>query len=87
VVKVTSNVLHAVQAAHAPEFASAGTLDHRAFDSLLEPGLAAVAVMQNAVTFQAQGMASRLLTGSADKSAVCWQVSCLAGMFAGALAG
>lgn len=40
-------------------------------------------VTQNAVTFQAQGVASRLLTGSADKSAACWQVSCLAGMFAG----
>ncbi|KAF6265536.1 mitochondrial carrier domain-containing protein [Scenedesmus sp. NREL 46B-D3] len=41
--------------------------------------------LQNAVTFQAQGVASRLLTGSADKSAACWQVSCLAGMFAGAV--
>eukprot|EP00882_Tetradesmus_deserticola_P008684 GHRQ01009157.1.p2 GENE.GHRQ01009157.1~~GHRQ01009157.1.p2 ORF type:complete len:184 (+),score=38.68 GHRQ01009157.1:179-730(+) len=39
--------------------------------------------LQNAVTFQAQGVASRLLTGSADKAAVSWQVSCLAGMFAG----
>jgi hypothetical protein len=40
--------------------------------------------LQNAVTFQAQGVASRLLTGSTDKSAASWQVSCLAGMFAGA---
>ncbi|WIA22758.1 hypothetical protein OEZ86_009715 [Tetradesmus obliquus] len=41
--------------------------------------------LQNAVTFQAQGVASRLLTGSSDKSAVSWQVSCIAGMFAGAV--
>jgi hypothetical protein len=84
-VTVTSNVLHEMQAAYAPESALAGSHQTTGCLAGVEPELAAVAAVQNAVTFQAQGMASRLLTGSADKSAVCWQVSCLAGMFAGAL--
>lgn len=38
---------------------------------------------QNAVTFQAQGAAARLLTGSNSKTLVSWQDTCISGMFAG----
>lgn len=42
--------------------------------------------LQNAVTFQAQGAACRLLTGCTDRThTVSWQDMCLAGMFAGAV--
>eukprot|EP00878_Enallax_costatus_P029728 GHUV01032271.1.p1 GENE.GHUV01032271.1~~GHUV01032271.1.p1 ORF type:complete len:187 (+),score=55.07 GHUV01032271.1:304-864(+) len=42
--------------------------------------------LQNAVTFQAQGAACRLLTGTCVRGqTVSWQDMCLAGMFAGAV--
>lgn len=40
-------------------------------------------VPQNAVTFQAQGAAARMLTGSDSRAVVSWQHTCISGMFAG----
>jgi hypothetical protein len=42
-----------------------------------------LAAVQNAVTFQAQGAAARMLTGSDSKTLVTWQDICISGMFAG----
>lgn len=42
-----------------------------------------LAAVQNAVTFQAQGAAARMLTGSDSKTLVSWQDICISGMFAG----
>jgi hypothetical protein len=42
------------------------------------------AALQNAVCFQAQGAAARMLTGSDSRAVVSWQTTCISGMFAGA---
>lgn len=47
------------------------------------PASRVLCVPQNAVTFQAQGAAARMLTGSDSRAVVSWQHTCISGMFAG----